>query len=106
MNDGAFMEIRFKNNKLRKCYESGKVAEKAFGAQVGRRYVGRINIMKSATDVEELETLPGLRCHALTRDRKGQYAINLTGYYRLIFTVEDEALTIARIVEVSKHYGH
>jgi proteic killer suppression protein len=48
--------------------------------------------------------LPGLRCHELKGDRKGQYAINLTGYYRLIFTVTDKKMEIVCIEEVSKHY--
>lgn len=100
------MEIRFKNNKLRKYYESSAKAYKAFGPQVARRYVERINIMKRTTDIDELEQLPGLDCHPLTQNRKGQYAVKLTGYYRLIFTLADDTPTIARIEEVSKHYGH
>ncbi len=48
--------------------------------------------------------LPGLRCHPLKGKRIGQYAINLNGFYRLIFTLTGETLEIVRIEEVSKHY--
>lgn len=48
--------------------------------------------------------LPALRCHPLTGDRKGQYAMNLNGFNRLIFTLEENSLTVVRIEEVSKHY--
>jgi proteic killer suppression protein len=48
--------------------------------------------------------LPGLRCHPLKGNRKGQYAVKLTGFYRLIFTVDGDCLDIALIEEVSKHY--
>ncbi|HOW57829.1 MAG TPA: type II toxin-antitoxin system RelE/ParE family toxin, partial [Smithellaceae bacterium] len=81
------MEVHFRTKKLQKQYESHKEAEKAYGATVARRYIGRINIIKQTHSLKELMQLPGLRCHELKGDRKGQYAINLTGYYRLIFTV-------------------
>jgi proteic killer suppression protein len=45
-----------------------------------------------------------LRCHPLKGDQSGQYAVNITGFYRLIFSLEGETLEIARIKEVSKHY--
>lgn len=54
--------------------------------------------------LNELMQLPGLRCHELKGDRKGQYAIKLTGFYRIIFTVIGKKLEIACIEEVSKHY--
>lgn len=72
---------------------------------MARRYVLRINTIKHARDIDELKALPVLRCHALKGGRSGQYAVKLTGFYRLIFTLEGESLTIVRIEEVSKHYG-
>lgn len=98
------MEVKFRTQKLRKQYENSGDAEKAYGAQVGRRYIQRVNIIKQARNIEELKQLPGLRCHDLKADRQGQLAINLTGFYRLIFTLEGDQLEIVKIEEVSKHY--
>lgn len=75
-----------------------------FGDQVGRKFIQRINIIKGINSLDDLLKLPGLRCHPLKGNRAGQYAIKLTGFYRLIFTVEGNALNIAMIEEVSKHY--
>ena len=61
-------------------------------------------MIKVARSLDDLMQLPVLRCHPLKGNRKGQYAINLTGFYRLIFTVEGDKLHIAMIEEVSKHY--
>jgi proteic killer suppression protein len=80
------------------------VAVKAYGNEVARKYVQRINIIKQTKDFDELSALPGLRCHRLKGDREGQYAINMTGFYRLIFTLVGESLEIVQIEEVSKHY--
>ena len=71
------MEVHFRTKKLQKQYESHKEAEKAYGATVARRYIGRINIIKQTHSLKELMQLPGLRCHELKGDRKGQYAIEL-----------------------------
>ena len=98
------MIIKFRSNKLERCFLSKNQAVREFGDQVARKYIQRIGIIKAASSLDELSKLPGLRCHPLKGDRKGQYAINLTGFYRLIFTVEGDTLNIVTIEEVSKHY--
>jgi len=99
------VEVRFRTTKLRRQYEDFRRAERAYGREVARRYVGRINVLKHARSIEELQQLPGLGCHELKGKEKGQWAVRLTGFYRLIFTLQGEQLQIARIEEVSKHYG-
>ena len=98
------MQIQFRTKKLEKQYAQHKLAVKAYGVKVARKYVQRINIIKETKDFDELSVLPGLKCHQLKGDREGQYAINLTGFYRLIFTLVGESLEIVQIEEVSKHY--
>jgi proteic killer suppression protein len=98
------VQIRFKTRKLEKQYANHKEAEKAYGRDVARKFIDRVNIIKATKDIETLQTLPVLRCHPLIGNRKGQWSINLSGFYRLIFTLEGEALEIACLEEVSKHY--
>ena len=98
------MEITFRTRQLERCYLQSQFAVRTFGDVVARKYVERVNIIKLSKSIDDLKKLPGLRCHQLAGDRAGQWAINLTGFYRLIFTLEGERLEIARIEEVSKHY--
>lgn len=98
------MIVNFKTKKLEKCYCQSSQAQREFGDQIAKKYIQRVNLIKAAENLNEVMLLPGLRCHALKHNRKGQYAINLTGFYRLIFTVEGDCLDIALIEEVSKHY--
>ncbi len=98
------MIVKFRTRKLEKCFLQSKLATKAFGVQVARKYIQRIGIIQKADSLDDLKKLPGLRCHALKGSRKGEFAINLTGFDRLIFTVEGDTLNIAMIEEVSKHY--
>lgn len=98
------MEVFFRTRKLKKRYEESREAEKIYGREVARKYIERVNIIKQVHDINELCTLPGLRCHPLKGDRKGEWVIKLTGFYRLIFTLEGKKLEIVCIEEVSKHY--
>lgn len=98
------MEVQFRTRQLEICYQQHRQANRKYGAQVARKYIQRINIIQQAIDLAEIMRLPGLRCHALTGNRQGQYAINLTGYYRLIFTLTGNQLEVIMIEEVSKHY--
>lgn len=98
------MDVEFRSRKMQKQYEDHREAEKAYGTEVARRYIGRVSIIQKAHDIDELLRLPGLRCHPLKGDRAGQWAVNLTGFYRLVFSLRGERLEVARIEEVSKHY--
>ena len=98
------MEIAFRTRRLQRQYERSADATRAYGRQVGRKYIARINLMKQVRDIEELRHLPALQCHPLKGDRMGQWAVSLTGFHRLIFTLEGDRLEIAMIEEVSKHY--
>ena len=99
------MKICFKTKKLQKQYENAKEAEKAYGTQVGRKYIQRVGILKSAKSFDDLKIIPSLRFHPLKGNRKGEFAINLTGFWRLIITNDGDTFDIARIEEVSDHYG-
>jgi proteic killer suppression protein len=99
------VEVAFRTRKLRRQYEHSADAIRAYGGRVGRQYILRINLMKAAGDIGEICGLPGLRCHPLKGDRSGQWAVSLTGFHRLVFTLEGDRLEIAMIEEVSKHFG-
>lgn len=99
------MEIKFKTNKLQKQYENSKEAIKSYGMDVAKKYIQRVNILKSAQSFDDLFKIPSLKFHPLTGNRKGEYAMTLTGYWRLIITNDGDVFDIAKIEEVSDHYG-
>lgn len=99
------MEVTFRTRRLEREYRENARAVKSYGIEVARKYIQRIDIIKQVRNIEELMSLPGLGCHPLKGDRHGQYAVKLTGFSRLIFTLKGDALEIAHIEEVSKHYG-
>lgn len=96
------MLIKFKTNKLQKCFEDSKMGQRALGQELARKYIQRVQIIQQANNLDELMGLPGLHCHPLAGDREGTYSIRLNGFYRLIVSIEEGVVTIE---EVSKHYG-
>lgn len=101
---GEFVQVKFKNNTLEKQYSNSKNAFADYGETVGKKYIGRINIIKSSKSIDDLKAIRALKCHELKGNRKGEWSIKLTGQMRLIFTLHGAQLEIAKIEEVSKHY--
>jgi proteic killer suppression protein len=94
--------ITFKTTKLQKWFEESKMGQRALGSELAKKYIQRIQLIQQTKNLDELMSLPGLRCHPLTGDREGTYGIRLTGFDRLIVSIEGDVVTIE---EVSKHYG-
>lgn len=99
------MEVTFSTRKLERCYRDHAQGVKNWGLVVARKYIQRIDIMQEASDVAEIEALPGLECHPLKGKRKGQFAVTLHDRWRLIFSLIGVQMKIVRIEEVTKHYG-
>ena len=98
------MEVYFRTNLLRRNYEESARAIRAWGAEVGQRYVTRINALRRIKNFSAVYNIRSMRLHPLTGDMAGKLSIYLTGGWRLIVTKgdTDESLIIE---EVSNHYG-
>ncbi len=79
------MEIVFKTAKLKKICEDIKKANVEWGPQLARKVIRRLNDIKSAEYLKDLNHRPPTRSHTLHGERKGQYAVDLIHPYRLIF---------------------
>ena len=94
------MEIQFSSNRLRRAYEQESLAVRAWGQQVGRQYIRRLNIIRLARSFDDLYKIRPLNLHPLRGDREGQYGINLSGQMRLIVErADDVTLTILEVVD-------
>ena len=98
------MDVRFGAETLRRAYEDETARTRAWGNVVARLYVRRIDTLYAAENAQTLRALQSLRFHALTGQRRGQYALDLGPAYRLIVTFQDRAMTVVQVEEVSKHY--
>jgi len=58
--------------------------QKAFGI-MARRVNQRMEELKAASNIEVMKTIPAANCHELKGNRQGEFAVNITGNFRLIF---------------------
>ncbi|MEX2599547.1 MAG: type II toxin-antitoxin system RelE/ParE family toxin [Dehalococcoidia bacterium] len=97
------MEVEFSSNRLAQCYRQSDRAVRQWGEAVARKYITRIEILYAQPTFDSLRTLRSLRLHPLKGRRQGQYAIDLTGQWRLIVTPGAKEEQV-RVEEVTNHY--
>ena len=85
------MEISFDNKKLEKVFRKHQALVKKYGPKGAQRIIQRYVALQSVANLDEMRSLPG-RCHELTGDHKGQYALDLVHPYRLIFEPDHEPI--------------
>ena len=98
------IDISYSTNALRKVCEDAEVARKKYGAEMAQKIHQRIDEIRAATSVEMLVQFRIGRCHPLTGDRKGQYAMDLTHPYRLVFEKRNGKLVAVEILEIVDYH--
>ena len=97
------MEIEFATNRLAAAGLSLSEATRLFGVPIGRKYIQRLAILRAADKFAQLYGHRALRLHPLKGNRAGQYAMTLTGNYRLI--VERISEDELRVLDVEDYHG-
>ena len=97
------MEIEFATNRLTAASLSLSEATRLFGVPIGRKYIQRLAIIRAVEKFTELYGHRTLRLHPLKGDRAGQYAMTLSGNYRLVIDrISEDAV---RILGVEDYHG-
>ena len=112
------MQITFKNNKLKKIFDSHKELFRVYGEVRGKRIERRMSVLRAASCLEKVPVEKPDRRHALSLNRKGQFAVDITENYRLIFEPSNNPLplqkdggldlnriTDIKILEVEDYHG-
>jgi len=78
------MDILFRSRKLRELCHDDTLATRTFGPESARKLRTRLDDLARLANLSLARRLPG-RFHPLTKDRAGQYALDLHGALRLAF---------------------
>ena len=99
--------MEYKSKKLRKCCLEFEQAKKAWGKEMAKKVMRRRNEIEAAPTLDDLNRLPPTRCHPLTENRKGQFAVDLKNPFRLIFIPIGEAndIYINGVLDLKKVVG-
>lgn len=90
------MIVRMRHKGLQRFYETGDTRG------INAKHAGWLRILLTAMDAasvpEDLNN-PGFRLHALKADRKGQWAVSVSGNWRLVFEFEGANITNVDLVD-------
>lgn len=84
------MELQFRSQRLKKAFESEKQAIRNWGPDVGKKYVTTVHFLGNVESMDDLRSFAFLRFHGLRGNRAGQFAVSLTGKWRLILKAGDD----------------
>ena len=98
------MKIDYRNNQIRKVCTDASVARKKYGHKAARYIEQRIGEISAADTVETMIRYRIGRCHALTGRRSGQYAVDLGHPLRMVFSIVDGSVQVAKIEEIIDYH--
>lgn len=85
------MDINFKSKKLAKTCNNYERSQKAYGQVGAKKLRRRLDDMRAATCLDDLQNLPG-RCHELKGDLAETLSLDLEQPYRLLFVPAHDSL--------------
>jgi len=78
------VDLTFKSAKLEREFGDEKRLKRAYGDQAGH-IMRRLAVLEAATNLAVVPTARPERCHLMTGDRAGHFAVDLKQPYRLVF---------------------
>ncbi|SFO03115.1 type II toxin-antitoxin system RelE/ParE family toxin [Xenorhabdus japonica] len=76
----------FKHKGLKKFFDTGSAV--GIDAKQAKKISVRLSVLDLAKDIKDID-VPGFFLHPLTGDKKGQWAITVTGNWRITFEFTD-----------------
>lgn len=98
------MVITYKNKRIEKVCTDAKTAERTYGQDMADKIHQRVDEINAADTVELMIQFRIGRCHPLSQNRKGQYAVDLVHPYRLVFEKKGGKIQIANILEIVDYH--
>ncbi|MFT8982845.1 type II toxin-antitoxin system RelE/ParE family toxin [Oenococcus sp.] len=108
------MEIDAGSKQMARTLSDHKLVIKKFGLSRGKKIEQRISEFRAATSLDEISCNPPTRLHLLKGDRKGQFSVDVSANYRLLFyaidkngnvTVDKDCAVAIKIKEVIDDHG-
>jgi proteic killer suppression protein len=85
------MQINFKTKKLEKSLTDALAMRKTYG-ELAKKLSQRMEQLHAAPNLAHMFTIPGADCHPLIGNRKGEWAVRISGNYRLIFEIDQDPI--------------
>lgn len=79
------MDIVFRTRKLARIFNSREALIREYGKPCARKIMIRMSVLRSAKDLSMVPSESPDRCHPLKGDHAGEFAVDLTHPFRLVF---------------------
>lgn len=90
------MILRFRHKGLERLFTTGNAS--GVSTQHARRIRLILGLLNIAREPDMMDS-PGLRLHALSGDRRGQWAVTVSANWRIVFTFDGEDATDVDLVD-------
>lgn len=87
------MEIHYANNKIKKQLSSATEIKRTFGLMAKKVSV-RLEEIRASPNLAVLIQLPAANCHALSGDKKGEWALDISGNHRMLFEISHDPVPL------------
>ena len=87
----------FKQSWLQTFWNTGR--HKRVPSHLKERVLRKLDILNSANELRDLSSPPSNHLHQLHGDREGQWAISVSGPWRLCFRLEDNEIFDIELVQ-------
>jgi proteic killer suppression protein len=87
------MNIDYQKNKLKKQLSCASEIKKHFGINA-KRVTSRLDDLEASPTLAILIQIPAANCHQLSGNRTGQWAVDISGNFRLIFIIAHDPIPI------------
>jgi plasmid maintenance system killer protein len=87
------MKILYRSKKLEKQLSNASEMKKAFGTMAPKVSQRKDEIIAS-DNLRVLMNIPAAKCHALMGDRRGEWAVSISGNFRLVFTIAQDPIPL------------
>ncbi len=87
------MYIHYQKKKLQKQLSDASEIKRAFGV-MAQRVSQRLTEIRASPSLAILMTIPKANCHLLTGDKNGEWALDVSHNFRMIFEIAHETIPL------------
>lgn len=87
------MKIRYGSNKIAQKLEDASAIKRSFGV-MAKKVSMRLDDIRAAPNLAVLKQIPQAACHQLKGNKKGQWAVSISGNHRLIFELDHDPIPL------------
>ena len=96
------MKIEYSKNKLKKQLSTATEIKKAFGVNA-KRVKSRLDDIEASPNLAVLIKIPAANCHSLIGDKKGEWALDISANFRMVFEISDNPIPKTEDNSINTH---